>query len=324
MKITVLVTMLLIGSAVFEQKADANTSVFFGFSHYPRYHHYYSYGFYRPFYNPYFFQPYYSYPYYSGYSGYYPGGYYYDGFGEIRAEVKPSAARVYVDGDYVGVADDYDGWWQRLRLDPGKHRIVFRAPGCVPYAVTMRILPGQDYHIKYQMQPGQDLIDEGAMRLPKEEYERQYSRRNDRYDRRHDYDHHQYEPRDNDNDRYRYEPRDNDDDRYERDPRDRGYEPPPPPERPGYEPREGDREPGASGDTNLTLQIQPDDATVYIDGNYYGTADVGGPGEIQVLLPRGTHRVEVVRPGYDSYSRDVVVDEKSPKRIQITLHKKGA
>jgi hypothetical protein len=324
MKITVLVTMLLIGAAVFEQKAEAHSSVFFGFS--TGYHHYYRpYGFYGPFYNPYFYQPYYYYPYYSG--GYYPRGYGYGyrGYGEIRAEVKPSQARVYIDGDYVGVADDYDGWWQRLDLEPGKHRIVFRAPGFVPYSVTMRILPGQDYHIKYQMQPGQDLIDEREMRLPKEEYEHHYSDR-DRYEGYRDK-HHDYEPRGDDrygdNDRYRG------DDRYRNDDHsDRGYQPPPPEDH-RYEPREREQDYGApppggpEGGVNLTLQIQPDDATVYIDGNYYGTADVGGPGEIQVLLPAGTHRVEVVRPGFDSYSRDVVVDEKSPKRIQVTLHKKG-
>src|SRR5262249_35038337 len=66
--------------------------------------------------------------------------------------------------DYVGAADSFDSWWQRLDIEPGRHRIVFRSPGFQPYLVDMRILPGQDFKIKYQMVPGNDDISEKEMR----------------------------------------------------------------------------------------------------------------------------------------------------------------
>jgi hypothetical protein len=319
------------------QKAEAGTSFHVGVSTYPAYYHwspyYWNYGFYG--YWPYYYRPY---PYYYRYHrpfgyGYYGYPYYgssrYFNTGELRIEVEPKEARVYVDGDYVGTVDDYDGWWQRLRLPAGKHRIVIRAPGHAPYAETVRVLPGEDHNIKFEMQPGEDVIDERAMRLDPDEEDRY-----DRYrrDRRRDYD------RDYDRDRYRdgygrrgerradpygrererYEDRQ---DRY----RDRQYER----ERDNeYDDRDNEYErsdrgesPAAARDT-LVLQISPEDATVYIDGNYYGTAEKNDSGEVRVLLPDGVHKVEVVRPGYESFSQDVRVGEGATDRIVVNLQKK--
>ncbi len=43
-------------------------------------------------------------------------------------KVKPAEASVYVDGYYVGVVDDFDGVFQRLRLEPGPHHLEIRLP----------------------------------------------------------------------------------------------------------------------------------------------------------------------------------------------------
>ena len=66
------------------------------------------------FYDPYFYGPY-GYPYYGQ-------GYYYD-LGSVRLQVKPEDTEVYVDGYYVGVVDEYDGVFQRLRLPSSEHEI---------------------------------------------------------------------------------------------------------------------------------------------------------------------------------------------------------
>src|SRR5690348_18075962 len=53
---------------------------------------------------------------YGGYYGYSPGYYrsrYRDG-GSVRIQVEPSKTRVYVDGYYAGIVDDFDGIFQRL------------------------------------------------------------------------------------------------------------------------------------------------------------------------------------------------------------------
>jgi hypothetical protein len=326
--------LLLVGMFSFPQDSTASSSVgvFVGFSNYHRPYFYRPY-YYRPYYRPFFgggFYPHYGY----GYGGYGYGGYGYGGYGygypysynrgyyigEVRTEVKPQSAQVYVDGDYVGVADDYDGWWQRLELPPGKHRLVFRAPGFAPYAVNVRLLPGRDTHIEYEMRPGQDQIAEQDMRLPREEYKRRYQDRDryyrDPYDRRYPPKSDRYQDRDGDRDQY--DDYDEDDWAQERRrdlERDRDRE-----DKPYFgEQQRSERESGRKG---LVLTVEPSDATVYIDGNYYGTANDNARGDIEVLLPEGVHRVEVVRPGYSSYSKEITVRKDGENRITITLQKK--
>jgi hypothetical protein len=71
-----------------------------------------------------------------------------DEAGALRLKVKPADASVYVDGYYVGVVDDYDGIFQRLRLDAGPHRIEIHAPQHQPLAVDVMIQP--DLTITYR------------------------------------------------------------------------------------------------------------------------------------------------------------------------------
>jgi hypothetical protein len=97
---------------------------------------------------------------YRWYSGFAPGFStysYYDGYrrpfstfdiGELRLDVSPRHAQVYVDGYYAGVVDDYDGAFQALKLDAGTYRIEIRAPGFETLSFDVRITPGQK--IRYQ------------------------------------------------------------------------------------------------------------------------------------------------------------------------------
>jgi len=315
-KYALLILILAGGFAAFAEKAEAHSGFSVGFS--SGYHHYRPY-YWRPYwgygfggygYSPYSFgygyggygAPYYYRPY--GYGSYY--GY---GYGEIRLEIKPKTAKVYVDGDYVGVVDDYDGWWQRLNIEPGKHRIVVRQGGYVPYAETVRLLPGNNYHIKIQMQPGDDVIQEKDMRLDQKEYGYPDRRRDDQYQNRSPRPYGSQkqpnrEPYDYDNDR---------DDQYENErdnDRDGQYQ------YPQYQPENQNQ----SDRPAFVLQVEPRDATVYIDGNYYGNADSDSSGQVQVLLPPGIHKVEVVRPGYESFSQDVDTGKES--RLVVKLQRK--
>lgn len=280
-------------------------------SYYPYYYYpwYWGFTFGLGYYYPYY--PTYAWPYYYPPAGYAPDYYY--PTGDIRAEVKPNTAKVYVDGEDAGAVSDYDGWWQRLKVAPGKHVIVFRAPGFKPYAVTMDIAPGQDYHIKYQMEAGEDVIPEDQMRPPRDQRDNQYGNRYPRNP-------------------YRNQPRQA-----------------PPNEQNGPE-QPGDEEQGYQGDEGyggdqgygypgyggqqpqhgnlqnmemLYMQVQPADATIYIDGNYYGTASVqGSDGSIKALLPKGQHKIEVVRPGYKAYSQTVDLEPGANNRLNVTLESK--
>jgi hypothetical protein len=43
---------------------------------------------------------------------------------ELKLQVRPKEASVYVDGYFAGTVDEFDGAFQRLRVLPGTHEIV--------------------------------------------------------------------------------------------------------------------------------------------------------------------------------------------------------
>lgn len=105
-----------------------------GYGFYDRF--YYGYPFYSPFglgYGiPYgYFDPYYGDPYeygggYGAYSSRVYGGH---DQGALKLKVKPRNAKVYVDGYYVGLVDEFDGAFQKLTLNGGRHKVEIRAEG---------------------------------------------------------------------------------------------------------------------------------------------------------------------------------------------------
>lgn len=68
--------------------------------------------------------------------------------GELRLDVSPRHAQVFVDGYYAGTVDDFDGAFQSLKLESGAYRIEISAPGYETLTFDVRINPGQD--IRYR------------------------------------------------------------------------------------------------------------------------------------------------------------------------------
>ena len=114
--------------------------------------------------------PYYS-PFYSYYGwwgpwgpwGYWapPYGYYapYDYASEVRVLATPREAEVYVDGYLVGTVDDFDGWSQRLRLQPGEHDIELFLEGYRGVKQRMLFRPSETYKIRATLErlgPGEE------------------------------------------------------------------------------------------------------------------------------------------------------------------------
>ena len=71
-----------------------------------------------------------------------------DDTGALRLKVKPLDANVYVDSFYVGIVDDFDGAFQKLKLERGPHRIEIRSPQHVP--VTFDVMIQEDLTITYR------------------------------------------------------------------------------------------------------------------------------------------------------------------------------
>jgi hypothetical protein len=99
--------------------------------------------YYNGFYNPY---------YYGGYSAY-GAGQIYRPDSSLRLQVSPRTTEVFVDGYYAGTVDEYDGIFQRLRLEPGEYEMALYLPGY--RTVTQRVLmqPDRTLKIKHAMVP---------------------------------------------------------------------------------------------------------------------------------------------------------------------------
>jgi hypothetical protein len=120
--------------------------------------------YYRPyFYRPYFYRPYYYgyygpsfyntfwYPYPMVYSPYGWYGAYGDPFGAVKVEVRPRDAKVFVDGYFAGVVDDYDGAFQRLRLKSGPHEIEVYLDGYRSLRQTVYLTPGSTFKLRGEL-----------------------------------------------------------------------------------------------------------------------------------------------------------------------------
>jgi hypothetical protein len=246
-------------------------------------HHGYGYypGYYPGWYYPYW--PSYYYGAYAGWGpyGYGPGpGYYSDRTGgdsaALRVLVDPEKAKVYVDGYYAGVADDFDGMFQRLYLTPGRHEVTLKLDGYRTHRMLVYVTPGQTMKIERDLEkgPGDETFEDltGGRGAREETMQRRPDR---------DYDQ----------------------------PPDRGYEPEaaPPPSRGGDESYRADA-------GRLRLDIRPRDASVYVDGEFHGPAgDLGeltlppGPHRVEVVRPgfRTEERDVQLAPGS---SRTVTIE----------------
>jgi hypothetical protein len=88
-------------------------------------------------------------PYGSGYAYQYPVAPYPYGYrfaepdSAVRLEITPKEAEVYVDGYYAGVVDDFDGAFQKLTLNGGRHKVELRADGYETTEFDVLITPEQ-------------------------------------------------------------------------------------------------------------------------------------------------------------------------------------
>jgi hypothetical protein len=73
---------------------------------------------------------------------------------EIKLDVKPSRAAVFVDGVFVGHVAEFDGIGKALLVAPGKHKIRIALPGYHTFETDIALVANQKSTIKTEMATG--------------------------------------------------------------------------------------------------------------------------------------------------------------------------
>jgi hypothetical protein len=266
-------------------------------------------------------EPYYPYPYYDPY--YYSprpevydgggdgGGYDRSEMGALDLDVSPSRTHVFVNGEDLGVVDRYDGWPGYLWLPQGTYDVVFYLDGYKTIARQVTVYPGTVADISDKMVKGPSV-------RPEDLASKTHERRDDRVQyeqwRRQQID--QQGQSDDDQDwrdrvhRQRAAPPPQMDDDGDND---GGNNPPPPP------PRRPARDGVHAARGYLRLSVEPEDASIYLDGRFVGTgADLsmlrGG-----LSVTPGHHQLSIVRPGRKAEERDFDATAGEDVKLNVQL-----
>jgi PEGA domain len=281
-----------------------------------------AYGYYDPWWYGY--GPGYGPGYYGGYDGSYNSNprYGHDDMGALDIDIKPNDAEVYLNGEYIGRVRDFGGWRHgNLWLQKGTYDIVFYREGYKTLARQVTIYPGLVITWDDKMEPGQAVRPQD---LPSKSHERRDSRLQFERDRAERIDREQqqrggpyYDPRG-------YQGQDdgggwsgNWRDRVNRD---RGGAETQPQSNARPAPAPGPTVAAVTSDQygRLHLKVEPEDASVYLDGRFVGTGSDLTANEGGLVLAPGRHKLAVVRPGRKAEEREF--DSALGKDIDLTVN----
>jgi hypothetical protein len=71
----------------------------------------------------------------------------------------------------------------------------------------------------------------------------------------------------------------------------------------------------------LSLKVEPQDASVYVDDTFYGIASRFVLPDSSIVLRAGTHKVEIIRPGYKQHVQIVEVGSDKAQDLNVKLEK---
>ena len=74
--------------------------------------------------------------------------------GELKISATPSRAAVFVDNQYAGHADEFDGVGKAMLLTPGQHRVRIALPGYLPFDTVVDLRPHQKLKLETQLVKG--------------------------------------------------------------------------------------------------------------------------------------------------------------------------
>jgi hypothetical protein len=72
-------------------------------------------------------------------------------FSDIKMDVNPNRAAVFVDDLFVGHAADFDGLAHSLRVAPGHRKITISLPGYQTFTTEVDLAPNQQFRLKTKL-----------------------------------------------------------------------------------------------------------------------------------------------------------------------------
>jgi PEGA domain len=75
---------------------------------------------------------------------------------EVRLQIEPDRAAVFVDDQFAGHAHEFGGAGRAMLLSPGKHRIKITLPGYQSFETDIEVRANQRYDIKTQLPKGRE------------------------------------------------------------------------------------------------------------------------------------------------------------------------
>lgn len=73
---------------------------------------------------------------------------------ELKIAAVPSRAAVFVDDQYAGHVDEFNGPGEALLLTPGQHHVRIALPGYLPFDSTVHVRPKQKLRIETKLAKG--------------------------------------------------------------------------------------------------------------------------------------------------------------------------
>ena len=85
-----------------------------------------------------------------------------DSTGELKIAATPERAAVFVDEQFAGHADEFNGHGKAMLLTPGEHRVRIALPGYLPFETTVDLRPYQKLKIQTELVKG-SVVEAGAL-----------------------------------------------------------------------------------------------------------------------------------------------------------------
>jgi hypothetical protein len=212
-------------------------------------------------------------------------------YGALDLDLWPDDVEVYIDGEYAGEVDEFDGFPTYLWLPRGTYDVVFYRDGFQTLARQYSIYAGQVIDVNDRLERGESVRPEDLPSTSTVNREARYERNRQRREAARRYE------------EWR-ERADWDEDEVDQDELEEEIEE-----------TEERIEDGTMA--RLRLSITPEDASLYLDGNFLGTAREVAQLSAGLVVPPGSHRLEVVRPGYEA--EEVRFDSAAGQEVSLQV-----